>query len=95
MGNNVWWGVAKDWIPHLGKRIVRLDIKEYDDKKHNSEGLRAGFNVELGEGSVDWAAVRKELAAIGFEGWATAEVKRGGRERLKEIAERMNRVLDL
>ena len=95
VGNNVRWGVAKDWIPLLGKRIVKLDIKEYDDKKHNSEGLRAGFNVELGEGSVDWSAVRKELGAIGFEGWGTAEVKGGGRERLKEIAERMDRVLGL
>ncbi len=95
VGNNVRWGVAEHWVKHLGKRIVKLDIKEYDTKLQRSAGLAEGFNVELGEGSIDWAAVRRELGAIGFEGWATAEVKGGGRERLAEIAERMDRVLDL
>jgi L-ribulose-5-phosphate 3-epimerase len=74
---------------------VKLDIKEYDTKKQVSEGLRAGFDVSLGEGSIDWAAVRGALAEIGYEGWATAEVKGGGRERLEEIATGMNRILDL
>ncbi|MEM7146085.1 MAG: sugar phosphate isomerase/epimerase family protein [Verrucomicrobiota bacterium] len=95
VGNNVRWGVAHHWIPVLGDRIVKLDIKEYDTKKQVEEGLRAGFDTEIGDGSVNWEAVRGELDGIGFEGWATAEVKGGGRERLQDIAERMDRVLDL
>jgi L-ribulose-5-phosphate 3-epimerase len=95
VGNNVRWGVAEHWVPVLGERIGKLDIKEYDTKKQVSEGLRAGFDVSLGEGSIDWAAVRGELGKIGFEGWATAEVKGGGRERLEEIAVGMNQILDL
>lgn len=95
VGNNIRWGYAGHWIEVLGKRIGKLDIKEYDRKLQNSEGLRAGFNTEIGEGSVDWQRVRSELKKIHYTGWATAEVKGGGRERLADIARRMNNVLDL
>jgi len=39
--------------------------------------------------------VRQELAELGYQGWATAEVSGGGRDRLADIADQMNRVLDL
>jgi hexulose-6-phosphate isomerase len=39
--------------------------------------------------------VRAALADIGFSGWATAEVNGGDRERIQEIAERMNEALAL
>jgi len=57
--------------------------------------LRAGIDVEIGEGSTDWPRVREELKKIGYSGWATAEVKGSGRERLADIASRMDNVLDL
>jgi len=79
----------------LDKRIGKLDIKEYSRKLQNDEGLRAGFNVLIGEGSVDWQRVREELNKIDYSGWATAEVKGGDRQRLLDIATRMNKVLDL
>ena len=47
----------------------------------------AGFRVPLGEGDVNWPAVRKTLTDIGYTGWATAEIPGGGRERLEEIAQ--------
>ena len=83
------------WIPVLGKRIVKLDVKEYSRKKQNNEGLWKGFQVKIGEGSIDWAAVRRELKKLNFEGWATAEVGGGDRARLADIAKRMDKVLDL
>lgn len=95
VGNNVRWGVPQHWIEVLGDRIGKLDIKEWDEKKHVGEGLRAGFGSELGDGTIDWAAVRAALKQIGYEGWATAEVKGGGRERLADISARMDKVLDL
>lgn len=95
VGNNIRWGYAGHWIEVLGQRIGKLDIKEYDRQLQNNEGLRAGFNTEIGEGSVDWKRVRTELKKNEYTGWATAEVKGGGRDRLADIAARMNNVLDL
>ncbi len=95
VGNNIRWGYAGHWIEVLGKRIGKLDIKEYSRTLQNEQGLRAGFQVEIGEGSVDWKRVRDELAKIEFSGWATAEVRGGDRQRLADIASRMDNVLDL
>ncbi len=95
IGNVVRFGWPEHWIPVLGERIHRLHVKEYSRDKQMNEGLWKGFDVEIGEGSIDWAAVRAELAKINYEGWVTAEVGGGGRERLAEIAARMDNVLDL
>lgn len=95
VGNNVRWGVPEHWIQLLASQIVKLDIKEYSTMLQVDEGLRAGFGVPIGQGSVNWENVRAELANVQFSGWATAEVKGGNRERLAEIASEMNQVLDL
>ncbi len=95
VGNNVRWGVPEHWIEILGDRIGKLDIKEWDEVEHQQTGLRAGFSQPLGEGTIDWAAVRAALQKIGFQNWATAEVKGGDRKHLADIAERMDKVLGL
>jgi hexulose-6-phosphate isomerase len=91
VGNVVRYGWPEHWIEALGKRIVKLDIKEYSRELENTKGPRAGFGVEIGEGDCDWPAVMKALEKIGYQGWATAEVPGGDRDRLQEIAERMDR----
>lgn len=96
VGNVVRFGWPDQWIKILGKRIVKLDIKEYSRKIQLNEGLRKGFQVEIGEGDCDWPAVRAALKQIGYnDGWATAEVKGGDRKRLAEISQRMDQVLEL
>jgi L-ribulose-5-phosphate 3-epimerase len=95
IGNNVRWGVPEHWVEILGARIGKLDVKEWDERRHAKEGLSAGFGSPLGDGTINWEAVRASLAAIGFEGWATAEVAGGGRAELAEISRRMDQVLAL
>ncbi len=95
VGNVVRWGWPQHWLEVLGKRAKKLDIKEYDLNVAMNEGMRAGFGKPLGQGSIDWAKVRQQLASIGFQGWATAEVKGGDRQRLADIAAQMDQVLDL
>ncbi|MFK5924486.1 MAG: sugar phosphate isomerase/epimerase family protein [Verrucomicrobiota bacterium] len=96
VGNNVRWGVPEHWIELINQRIGgKLDIKEWDEKLHQSKGLRAGFSKELGEGTINWANVRAALKGIHFKGWATAEVRGGDRTRLADIAQRMDKILDL
>ena len=93
VGNVINYGWPEHWVRALGKRIRRLHIKEFSRKKRDAEGLWKGFNVELLEGDNDWPAVMKALSEVGFEGWATAEVPGGDAKRLKDIADRMDRIL--
>jgi hexulose-6-phosphate isomerase len=95
IGNNVRWGVPEHWIEILGPRIGKLDIKEWDERLHRSEGLRKGFSSELGDGTINWANVRAALKKIGYSGWATAEVGNADRTRLADLAQRMDKILDL
>jgi hexulose-6-phosphate isomerase len=95
VGNLMRWGVAEHWTEVLGRRILKLDVKEYDLGRAMREGMQKGFDVPLGEGSINWPAVRAELVRIGFAGWAAAEVKGGDWTYLADVATRMDRVLDL
>jgi L-ribulose-5-phosphate 3-epimerase len=95
IGNQMRWGVAEHWVEVLGKRSGKLDVKEYDLDIAMKEGMRKGFDKPLGEGSINWPAVRAELAKIDFHGWAAAEVKAGDWAYLKDVARRMDQVLDL
>ncbi len=93
VGNLVRYAWPEHWVRTLGHRVLKLDVKDYSRKKQNEEGLWKGFEAEIGDGDSDWPRVMAALDEIGFEGWASAEVGGGGRERLKEIADRMDRVL--
>lgn len=86
IGNVRKFSPSENWIRVLGKRIVKLDVKDWSKKN--------GF-CKIGDGDVNWPEVCKALDEIAFRGWCTAEVGGGKKERLNDIAERMNRVLRL
>jgi L-ribulose-5-phosphate 3-epimerase len=86
IGNHQKYGQPAEWIRTLGKRIVKLDVKDW--------GIQAGW-AKIGEGDVDWAAVRQALRDIGYSGWVAAEVAGGERERLQEVSRNMDRVFAL
>jgi hexulose-6-phosphate isomerase len=93
VGNVVRYGWPEQWVRILGKRILKLDIKEYSRKKADDEGTWKGFDVELGEGDCNWPAVCGALRDIHYSGWATAEVPGGDANRLADISNRMGRIL--
>ena len=93
IGNVVNYGWPEQWIRILGKKILKFDIKDYSRELRDKEGPWAGFRVKLGEGSVNWNAVRKAIQDLGYRGWGSAEVHGGARDRIREISERMNRIL--
>jgi len=96
VGNVVNTGWPEQWIHILGKRIMKLDIKEFSRKKRDAEGLWKGFRVELMEGDCDWPTVMNALDHIGYtKGWGSAEVPGGGRERLQFISDRMDKIFAL
>ncbi len=90
IGNLVTYGWPDHWIEILGKRILKVDVKEFSRKKQNETGPYSGFRVKLLEGDCDWKTVMKALTAAGYMGWMTAEVPGGGEERLADIAKRMD-----
>ncbi len=92
IGNVVKYSDPETWIPVLGKRILKLHIKEFDKKK----GLDyAGFNTLLLEGSNNWPAIMKALDEVGYQGWGISE-QPGGQSKdaaaLKDLAGRMDRI---
>lgn len=94
IGNIARYGWPEHWVRALGKRIFKLDIKDYDSKKHMESGPRAGFDCEIGDGDIDFAAVMKALDEVGYTGgWISAEVKGGDLARLTDIRQRVERVL--
>jgi len=95
VGNMMRWGIAEHWAQVLGQRSQKLDIKEWSQRQAMQTGLNKGFDVGIGDGDINWPAVRAELAKIGYTGWAAAEVKGGGWDHLTDVARRMDRVLDL
>ncbi len=59
-------GYPQDWIRILGKRIVKVHVKDY------SERLRSV--VHLFQGDVNWIEVIKALKEIGYNDYLTAEL---------------------
>lgn len=92
VGNVVRYGWPEHWIEVLGKRILKLDVKEYSRKKHFDEGAWKGFDVELLDGDCNWPAVNAALRKIGYSGWASAEVPGGDRTRLLTISQKMDEI---
>jgi L-ribulose-5-phosphate 3-epimerase len=85
VGNVVEYGYPQEWIRELGKRILKIHIKEYKKEKR--------FGYALGEGEIDWKAVRKALFDVGYEGWITAEVGYGDLAALQDVVRRMDLLL--
>lgn len=88
VGNTLRYSPSHEWVPILGKRIKKLDIKDWskDDR---------GFKAKLLEGDADWTKVMAELKKIGYEGWGTAEIPGGDREWLTDVAARMDKIFAL
>jgi hexulose-6-phosphate isomerase len=88
VGNVVEYGYPEQWIRELGKRILKVHIKEYAKPKR--------FEYLLGEGKeIDWPAVRRAFDEVGYHGWVTAEVPGRDLDALKDVARRMDLVLGL
>jgi L-ribulose-5-phosphate 3-epimerase len=88
VGNVVIFGYPQDWIRTLGKRIVKLHIKDFKFQKHEVAKW-----VPLREGEINWPEVYKALAEIGYTGSATVELDNGNEAYLREVNKRFDLIL--
>jgi len=88
IGNVAIQAYPQDWIRTLGKRIVKLHVKDFSFKKRVAE-----FTPLL-EGEIDWKAVHAALADIGYHGTATVELPAGDGAYLKEVNARFEKILN-
>jgi hexulose-6-phosphate isomerase len=87
IGNVAIQAYPHDWIRTLGKRIVKLHVKDFSFRKRVAE-----FTPLL-EGDIDWKAVHAALSDIGYQGTATVELPAGDAAYLKEVNARFEKVL--
>jgi L-ribulose-5-phosphate 3-epimerase len=89
VGNVVISGYPQDWIRTLGKRIVKLHIKDF---KFAGSPRQATWTA-LREGEIDWTEVHNALAEIGYAGSATVELPGGDEAYLREVSKRFDSIL--
>jgi L-ribulose-5-phosphate 3-epimerase len=93
VGNVVLYGYPQDWIRTLGKRIVKLHIKDFSFGRDKSSGESVARWVSPGDGDIDWTAVHDALKEIGYQGAATLELHPGEADYLKEMQRRFALIL--
>ncbi|MGI6699255.1 MAG: sugar phosphate isomerase/epimerase family protein [Christensenellales bacterium] len=69
VANMLMFGYPEQWIRILGKRIVKVHFKDFRRAVNSLHGF-----VDLLSGDVNWKAVKEALDAVGYKGWANAEM---------------------
>jgi L-ribulose-5-phosphate 3-epimerase len=98
IGNVGRYSPAETWIPLLGKRIVRLHIKEFNTKAMTPEKPGAGFGFKLMDGDNNWPAIMAALDKVGYQGWGISEQSGGETntiENAKDQVQRMGKIFAL
>jgi hexulose-6-phosphate isomerase len=87
VGNVLLYGYPQDWIRTLGKRIVKVHLKDFKRREDRYAW------VNLGDGDVDWTAVRQAFTEVGYAGSAVAELEKGDEPYLRDVSKRVDRLL--
>lgn len=85
VGNVIIYGHAQHWIRTLGKRLIKIHLKDFK---------RSGYQWKnLLDGDVNWPQVRKALDEVGYNGYLTAELSGGSEVKLTDISKRIDRII--
>jgi len=87
VGNVVIFGYPQDWIRTLGKRIIKLHIKDFKFENDVAKW------TPLREGAINWPEVYKALHEVGYTGSATVELEGGDAAYLREVNRRFDLIL--
>jgi hexulose-6-phosphate isomerase len=87
VGNVVLYGYPQDWIRTLNSQIYKVHLKDFK----RSQGSYNWTN--LGDGDIDWRAVRAAFLDVGFSGSVIAELEPGDESYLKDVSHRIDKLL--
>lgn len=85
VGNVILFGYAQDWIRTLGKRIVRIHLKDFKRRGYQWTNLR--------DGDVNWREVRRAFDEIGYKGFMTTELGGGDETYLRDLVKRIDLII--
>jgi hexulose-6-phosphate isomerase len=85
VGNMILFGFAQDWVRTVGKRIVRIHLKDFKRKGYEWTNLL--------DGDVNWPQVRRALDEIGYRGYLTPELSGGDEAYLTDLAQRIDKII--
>ncbi len=85
VGNVIIYGYAQDWLRTLGKRIVKIHLKDFKRKGYEWKTLL--------EGDVNWLEVRRALNEIGYNDFLTTELGGGDEAYLTDLSERIDKII--
>jgi L-ribulose-5-phosphate 3-epimerase len=97
IGNAGRVGPAEKWINILGKRIVRIHVKDFSAKPP-APGASRGARPKLLDGDTNWPAVMKALDDASYSGWAISEQPGDQASDLasaRDLAQRMDKIFAL
>jgi hexulose-6-phosphate isomerase len=95
IGNVGRYSPAELWVPKLGKRILKLHIKEFNTRNMTAEKPGAGFGSKLLEGTNNWPGIMTALDQAGYTGWGISEQpgeQTKTPEGLTDLADRMDKI---
>jgi hexulose-6-phosphate isomerase len=81
-GNVLKYGQPEEWIRVLGKRTVKVHLKDFIKKGEKWVNLR--------DGDVNWPEVRKALSEVGYTGFVTPELAGGDEKYLRDLSQRID-----
>ena len=97
IGNAGRVGPAERWIQVLGKRILRIHVKDYSANPADP-AARGNERPKLLDGDTNWSAVMKALDNAGYSGWAISEQpgsQAADVETARDLTQRMDRIFTL
>src|SRR4051812_5055845 len=88
-GSGAATGTPPEWIREVARRLtgLRLNDRHLDPAAGTSEGRN------LGDGDVDWQAIRKAMPDAPFLTWVTADLDGGDRAYISDVRVRVDKFL--
>jgi L-ribulose-5-phosphate 3-epimerase len=102
IGNHGRLGPPERWIDVLGKRILKIHVKEFTAAPASAEPkakTKSGRDrPKLLEGDNNWKAIMASLDAVGYTGWGISEQpgpQAATVEDARDLAQRMDKIFAL